>query len=168
EILQSGAAGGDHTDIGMVASGSAGLQDFAVDYCQEGVCNFRRILTLSVVDAADTLTVLNFRQFLLEPSTVSQGLDPTAANGSFRAQYMGRPVPVRSGALGGSCGVSVGIGRVVLHSVLLTARPSRPRTCYSDSALDGHPGRRSPIRARLLHLSYAGKSIARRRGFDRA
>ena len=103
------------TDIGMVASGSAGLQDFAVDYCQEGVCNFRRILTVPVVDAADTLTVLNFRQFLLEPSTVSQGLDPTAANGSFRAQYIGTPVPVRSGALGGSCGVSVGIGRVVLH-----------------------------------------------------
>ncbi len=104
------------TDIGAVASGSGGLQDFAMDYCQDGVCNFRRILTIPVVDAADTLTVLNFRQFLLEPSsTVAQGVDPTTANGSFRVQYLGAPVPVRSGALGGSCGVSIGIGRVVLH-----------------------------------------------------
>ena len=104
------------TDIGAVASGSGGLQDFAMDYCQDGACNFRRVLTVAVVDAAETLTVLNFRQFLLEPSsTVVQGLDPAAANGSFRVQYIGAPVPVRSGTLGGSCGVSIGIGRVVLH-----------------------------------------------------
>ena len=104
------------TDIGTVASGNGGLQDFAMDYCQDGACNFHRILTIPVVDAADTLTVLNFRQFLLEPSsTVAQGVDPTVANGSFRVQYIGAPVPVRSGTLGGSCGVSIGVGRVVLH-----------------------------------------------------
>ncbi len=107
------------TDIATVASAAGGQQDFAMDYCQEGACNFRRVLTIPVVDFADSLNVLNFRQFLLEPSpqtaAVTEGIDPTAANGSFRAQYIGAIVPVRSGSLGGSCGVSIGVGRVVLH-----------------------------------------------------
>ena len=111
--------GAADTDTATVASAAGGQQDFATDYCQEGACNFRRVLTVAVVDAADSLDVLNFRQFLLQPSpptaTVSEGIDPTAANGSFRAQYIGVIVPVRAGTLGGSCGVSVGVGRVVLH-----------------------------------------------------
>jgi hypothetical protein len=107
------------TDPALIASGPGGQQDFAVDYCPEGVCNFRRVLTVPVVDAASSLKVLNFRQFLLEPSppsaTAAQGIDPTAANGSFRAQYIGSPVPVRAGTVGGSCTISSGVGRVVLH-----------------------------------------------------
>jgi putative Flp pilus-assembly TadE/G-like protein len=107
------------TDTGTVASAAGGQQDFATDYCQGGLCNFRRVLTVPVVDTTDTLTVLNFRQFLVEPSpataVVTQGIDPTAANGSFRAQYIGAIVPVRSGALGGSCTVNIGVGKVVLH-----------------------------------------------------
>ena len=79
----------------------------------------RRILTVAVVDSTDSLTVLNFRQFLIEPSppsaTVSQGLNTTLATGAFRAQYIGAAVPVRCGGVGGICSVSAGIGRTVLH-----------------------------------------------------
>jgi Flp pilus assembly protein TadG len=111
--------GAADSDTATVASAAGGQQDFATDYCQEGACNFRRVLTVPVADFADSLNVLNFRQFLLEPSpptaTVTEGIDPTAANGSFRAQYLGAIVPVRSGNIGGSCGVNVGVGRVVLH-----------------------------------------------------
>src|SRR5205823_13774823 len=115
-------------------------------------CNFHRILTIPIVDAADTLTVLNFRQFLLEPSsTLAPGVDPTAANGSFRVQYIGAPVPVRAGTLGGSCGVSIGVGRVVLHQIQVTMRTGGARTCFSDSGVDRDAVRRSPVRARVLH-----------------
>jgi hypothetical protein len=107
------------TDTATVASGAGGQQDFATDYCQGGLCNLRRVLTVPVVDSTDSLNVLNFRQFLLEPSpvtaTATQGIDPTVANGSFRAQYIGAIVPVRSGTLGGTCSVSIGVGKVVLH-----------------------------------------------------
>jgi Flp pilus assembly protein TadG len=91
-----------------------GLQDFAIEY--DG--NARRILTVPVVDSADTTTptVLNFRQFLVVMSpTTTQGVDPTLTTGAFRAQYIGAPVPLRSGGAGGTCMVSNGVGRVVLH-----------------------------------------------------
>jgi len=114
------------TDIGIIASGAGTppQQDFASDYCAEGACNFRRVLTVPVVDAPDTLNVLNFRQFLLEPSPLSGtdtsgvGIDPAVANGSFRAQYMGALVPVPSGTSVGCTSLSnsaIGVGKVVLH-----------------------------------------------------
>jgi len=124
EGLASLFAAAADTDTGIIASGP-GLppqQDFAMDYCGEGACNFRRVLTVPVVDAAETLNVLNFRQFLLEPSPVSTtdttgvGLDPTAANGSFRAQYIGALVPVPSGtSVGCNNPSTIGVGKVVLH-----------------------------------------------------
>jgi len=102
------------TDVGAgeFAAGT-GLQDFATEY--DG--NLRRILTTAVVDAVDSLTVLNFRQFLLEmaPAGVTEGLNPQLANGAFRVQYIGAPVPIRAGTVGGTCRVSAGVGRVVLH-----------------------------------------------------
>lgn len=101
-------------DIPLVGetADSTGLQDYAMEY--DG--NLRRVLTMAVVDAADTLTVLNFRQFLIEPAdAVTGGLDPSLTTGAFRAQYIGAPVPLRSGAIGGACSVSSGVGRIVLH-----------------------------------------------------
>jgi hypothetical protein len=112
------------TDTGIVASGAGTppQQDFAMDYCAEGACNFRRVLTVPVVDAANSLNILNFRQFLLEPSpfsatdTAGVGIDPTVANGSFRAQYIGAIVPVPSGTTVGCTNPStIGVGKVVLH-----------------------------------------------------
>jgi len=100
------------------------LEDFSTEY--NG--NLHRVLTLPVVDAADTLNVLGFRQFLLEtdPAAVNAGADaglnPAAATpaancqaGAFPVQYLGWPVPLRCGGVGGACTVSYGVGRTVLH-----------------------------------------------------
>jgi hypothetical protein len=80
----------------------------------------QRVMTLPVVDALSTtgtMTVLGFRQFLLEPTT---GLTPAAnnpadADGRFAAMYLGTVAPVKQGNIGGSCGVTSGPGKVVLH-----------------------------------------------------
>ena len=83
--------------------------------------NYRRIITVAIIDAATSLDVLNFRQFLIEPGPASQGTPGLAASaiGAFRAQYIGAPVPLRCGGVGGVCsisgGISPGVGRVVLH-----------------------------------------------------
>jgi len=99
---------------GTYAAG-AGLQDYASEY--DG--NLRRILTVAVVDGSDSLNVLNFRQFLIQMSpvspTLSQGLNTLLVTGAFRAQYIGAPVPLRCGGVGGSCLASTGVGRTVLH-----------------------------------------------------
>jgi hypothetical protein len=97
---------------GETYAAGIGLQDYATEY--DG--NLRRILTLAVVDSIDSLNVLNFRQFLIEMSaTTTQGLNPALASGAFRVQYIGAPVPLRCGGIGGLCSVSLGAGRAVLH-----------------------------------------------------
>ncbi len=86
------------------------------DYSTEYSGNGRRVLTVAVVDAVATLTVLNFRQFLIEPATAtSQGVNTAAANAAFRAQYIGSPVPLKCGGIGGLCTITSGPGRTVLH-----------------------------------------------------
>jgi hypothetical protein len=108
------AADTDPAGAGSYAAGT-GLQDFASEY--DG--NTRRVLTVTIVDSTTTLNVLNFRQFLIEPAppsaTITQGLDTTLVTGAFRAQYLGAPVPVRCGGIGGLCTVTSGVGRTVLH-----------------------------------------------------
>ncbi len=104
------------TDIGGGAyAAGVGLQDYATEY--DG--NMRRVVTIAVVDsldAIDSLTVLSFRQFLIETSpTTTEGLDPSLATGAFRAQYIGSPALLRCGTPGGMCSVSRGPGRAVLH-----------------------------------------------------
>jgi hypothetical protein len=100
------------TDTG--GSADPTMEDYATEYSG----NFRRILTLAVVDAPASLNVLNFRQFLIEPAPGIIGLAASGV-GAFRAQYIGAPVPLRCGGVGGVCsisgGVSPGVGRVVLH-----------------------------------------------------
>jgi hypothetical protein len=105
------------TDVGGASSYAAGtgLQDFATEY--DG--SVRRVLTVAIVDNTTSLTVLNFRQFFIEPTppsaTITQGLDTTLVTGAFRAQYIGAPVPVRCGGVGGICTIPSGVGRTVLH-----------------------------------------------------
>ncbi len=97
---------------GTFSAGEA-LQDFSKEY--EG--NQRRILTLAVIDSTDAGNVLNFRQFLLQMSAGQEaGLNLSLASGAFVAQYIGTPVPVRCGTIGGPCRIASGVGRVVLHS----------------------------------------------------
>lgn len=80
--------------------------------------NGRRILTVTIVDALNptgTMTVLGFRQFLLEPLQNQAGIAPNDANGRFRALYIGNVAPLRQGRVDGGCGVTSGPGKVVLH-----------------------------------------------------
>ena len=77
----------------------------------------RRVITVPVIDALDSLSVLAFRQFLIEmSSTVMQGLDTSLTSGAFRVQYIGTLVPLRCGGIAGVCTITNGgVGRVVLH-----------------------------------------------------
>jgi Flp pilus assembly protein TadG len=94
---------------------SAVLQEYTQDY--DG--NVRRVLTVAIVDAADTLNVLGFRQFFLQNSATVAGLGPIAgavsSRAAFRAQYIGAPVAIRSGTATGACGITRGVGKIVLH-----------------------------------------------------
>jgi len=71
---------------------------------------------VDVLDATGSgaMTVLGFRQFLLEPVTNTQGISPVDPNGRFAALYLGSPAPVKQGRFG-DCGVTSGPGKVVLH-----------------------------------------------------
>lgn len=78
--------------------------------------NGRRLITISIVDALGTggMTVLGFRQFLLQPGVGTTTLNPADANGRFLAMYVGSVAPVPQGNFG-NCGVTAGPGKVVLH-----------------------------------------------------
>jgi Flp pilus assembly protein TadG len=88
--------------------------------------NGRRILTLPIVNAvttipAATMTVLGFRQFLLERNSDGSPNAPGDANGRFVVMYIGNPAPVQQGYIddhfglaGGNLPTS-GPGKVVLH-----------------------------------------------------
>ncbi|MCS7026124.1 MAG: pilus assembly protein TadG-related protein [Bryobacteraceae bacterium] len=79
--------------------------------------NTRRILTIPIVDILNptgTMVVLGFRQFLLQPAPNSTGISPNDGNGRFIATYLGNVAPLRQGRFG-SCGVTSGPGKVVLH-----------------------------------------------------
>ena len=89
--------------------------------------NGRRILTVAVVNVLATditcaaaMTVLGFRQFLLEPAS-DGSFDPTDRNGRFAALYLGSVAPVPQGwfdtRYAPSCRsyLTVGPGKVVLH-----------------------------------------------------
>jgi hypothetical protein len=95
----------------------------AGDYADYGGDN-RRLITIPVVDALSTtatMNVLGFRQFLIEPNT--DGSLPTFADGDgrFAAMFLDTPqlsgavAPVKQGSFGGSCSISSGPGKVVLH-----------------------------------------------------
>jgi Flp pilus assembly protein TadG len=99
----------------------------AADY-SDYAGNSRRLLTVPVVEtisATAPMTVVGFRQFLLEPN--SDGTTPTFAlgDGRFLAMYPNPPiqtgvtsgavVPVKQGRFDGACGITTGPGKVVLH-----------------------------------------------------
>jgi hypothetical protein len=78
----------------------------------------RRVITVAIVDVLDpgggNMTVLGFRQFLIEPVTGGIDVDPTDANGRFGALYIGSVVPVKTGSFNG-CQQTAGPGKTVLH-----------------------------------------------------
>ena len=77
----------------------------------------RRVITVPIVDALSAtgaMTVLGFRQFLVEATTGSTSNDPSDANGRFQALYIGSPVPLKQGRFDGGCQAQSGPGKVVL------------------------------------------------------
>ena len=82
----------------------------------------RRIVTAAIVDGAgSTMTVLGFRQFLIEPNPDGTFFSPTDPNGRFPALYIGYPAPLQQGWFdtrhAASCPIGSlnGPGKVVLH-----------------------------------------------------
>ncbi|MEO8126841.1 MAG: pilus assembly protein TadG-related protein [Bryobacteraceae bacterium] len=79
--------------------------------------NGRRVITIPIVDAlsgTNTMTILGFRQFLVEPNPNDVTLNPSDVNARFAALYIGNPVPVKQGSFSG-CQITNGPGKVVLH-----------------------------------------------------
>ncbi len=77
------------------------------------------MITVTVVDAlpantATPMTVLGFRQFLVQPNPDGTFFDPSDANGRFVATYIGSPMPVKQGYVddrfGQSCPAPVSFG----------------------------------------------------------
>jgi len=88
------------------------IEDFAAY-----IGNGRRVITVAIVDslaAPESMTVLGFRQFLLEPNANATNINPADGNGRFNALYIGGVVPLRQGRFDG-CTIAAGPGKVVLH-----------------------------------------------------
>jgi len=101
---------------------TTGTNNVYTDYTGNG----RRVITVPVVDTlaantAATMTVLGFRQFLVQPNSDGSYFNPSDPNGRFLGTYIGSPVPVKAGYVddrfGQSCPAPVasGPGKVVLH-----------------------------------------------------
>lgn len=121
------------TDVTDFASLSAGFQPdidpaYYSDYSGYSG-NGRRLITVAVVSAMPTdtscsagMTVLGFRQFLVNPPADGTTFSPTDPNGRFVALYVGSVAPIPQGWFDSryapSCsaaGTVVGPGKVVLH-----------------------------------------------------
>jgi Flp pilus assembly protein TadG len=78
--------------------------------------NNRRIITVPIVETAaeSTMTVLGFRQFLIEPAANDSTVNAADQNGRFAALYLGSRIPVKQGRIDG-CTQAAGPGKVVLH-----------------------------------------------------
>ena len=88
------------------------IEDY-VNYTGAG----RRVITVGVVETLSptgTMTILGFRQFLLEPATNDVTLNVSDQNARFGALYIGNPMPLRAGRMSG-CSITSGPGKVVLH-----------------------------------------------------
>jgi hypothetical protein len=78
--------------------------------------NRRRVITVPIVDAlaaTTEMTVLGFRQFLIEPSNGTNVLNLDTPNARFPAMYIGSVVPLKQGRFSG-CSITGGPGRAVL------------------------------------------------------
>lgn len=88
------------------------LTDFA-SYTGNG----RRIITVAVVETLvpQGMTILGFRQFLVDPLLSGTTINPLEPSGRFPVVYLGATAPVRQGRFDGNCGVTSGPGKVVLY-----------------------------------------------------
>jgi hypothetical protein len=79
--------------------------------------NGRRVITVAVVETLinSGMTVLGFRQFLIDPLLNNTTISPIDPSGRFPVIYLGSVVPVRQGRFDGNCGATSGPGKVVLY-----------------------------------------------------
>jgi len=78
----------------------------------------RRVITIPIVDVlspAGPMTVLGFRQFLVDPNQGDLNISIADTNGRFVVLYIGAPVPIKQGRFDGGCQLTNGPGKVVLH-----------------------------------------------------
>jgi hypothetical protein len=118
----------DVTDFATLSSSYPGDTDLTTgpsDLYTAYTGNGQRIITVAIVDAvpnapAGSMTVLGFRQFLLEPDATGV-FNPADTRGRFVVQYIGSPAPVSQGyvddrfSLSCPAPISSGPGKVVLH-----------------------------------------------------
>lgn len=78
--------------------------------------NGRRVITVPIVAnvTAGSMTVLGFRQFLVDPQQNAADISASDTNARFAALYIGSVVPVKQGRFDG-CTQTAGPGKVVLH-----------------------------------------------------
>jgi hypothetical protein len=79
--------------------------------------NLRRVITIPIVESLSPgapMNVLGFRQFLVQPDEGALKNNEADVNGRFVVTYIGSRVPLKQGIFG-SCGVTDGPGKVVLH-----------------------------------------------------
>jgi hypothetical protein len=79
--------------------------------------NLRRIITVPVVETlvpGGSMTILGFRQFLVQPNLNDVTTSANDTNARFVASYIGSVVPLKQGTFGG-CTQTAGPGKVVLH-----------------------------------------------------
>jgi len=130
--------------------------------------NGRRVITVPVVDAlalntAATMTVLGFRQFLVQPNPDGTFFNPSDPNGRFVATYIGSPMPVKQGTS------TTASRRVVPHRCLRAperwystneARARRQHGCGAGDVVAGDfpvDWRAHTVRQDHLHLLLAAK-----------
>lgn len=110
-----------NTDLSAVAPAYAQDSDTTqiTDYTTYAGNN-RRLMTLPVVDSLATLSVIGFRQFLLQPNDAAGTVNnPADGAGRFVAQYVGSVAPVRQGRIDPApltaCSITSGPGKAILH-----------------------------------------------------
>ena len=107
------------TDIDTYSNGYVPDTDITEtdDYVSTYTGNGRRVITVAIADSlADTtaMTILGFRQFLVNPVTNTTNINPFDTNGRITGTYIGSPKPLRQGRFSG-CSISTGPSKVVLH-----------------------------------------------------
>ena len=107
------------TDIDTLSSAYTADTDLTdIDDYATYIGNARRVITVPIVDsliAAGPMTVLGFRQFLVDPNQGDVNISVSDTNGRFVVLYIGSLVPLKQGRFDGGCALTSGPGKVVLH-----------------------------------------------------
>src|SRR5262249_6622196 len=107
------------TDVDTLSSAYQADTDLTdIDDYTTYLGNARRLITVPIVDtlvAAGPMTVLGFRQFLVDPAQGDVNINSADSNGRFAALYLGSVAAVRQGRFDGGCALTSGPGKVVLH-----------------------------------------------------